>query len=194
MSILINQITIFMRTLNNLSFILYVVLFPFALGIPLMIWIVAKVVLNINEEIPTYKLLGEEILTVNNPIPLIIALILYLIVSIANAYGLLLLYRIIEKFKKFQLFQSDIISNLKQMGYIFSLGYLLVYFLKLSVNIEDFIFFKTTTNHLETIFIESPINGLIIGLFFLVLSKVFKIAKIQKEENIELKQENELTI
>ncbi len=183
-----------MRTLNNLSFILYVVLFPFALGIPLMIWIVAKVVLNINEEIPTYKLLGEEILTVNNPIPLIIALILYLIVSIANAYGLLLLYRIIEKFKKFQLFQSDIISNLKQMGYIFSLGYLLVYFLKLSVNIEDFIFFKTTTNHLETIFIESPINGLIIGLFFLVLSKVFKIAKIQKEENIELKQENELTI
>lgn len=43
-------------------------------------------------------------------------------------------------------------------------------------------------------FFNFPLNGLIIGLFFLVLSKVFQIAKFQKEENIELKQENELTI
>jgi len=92
------------------------------------------------------------------------------------------------------LFEGEIISHLKQMGYIFSLGYLLIYFLKLIINVNDFIFLKTTTNHLETILIESPINGLVIGLFFLVLSKVFQIAKKQKEENIELKQENELTI
>lgn len=183
-----------MRTLNTLSFILYVVLFPFFLAIPLMIGIIVKVVLNINEEIPTYEILGEETLTTNNPIPLIAALILYLIVSIANAYGLLLLYKIIKKFKKFQLFQNEIISYLKQMGYIFALGYLLIYFLKLLINIDDFIFLKATTNHLETTFIEHPINGLIIGLFFLVLSKVFQIAKIQKEQNIKLKQENELTI
>lgn len=42
--------------------------------------------------------------------------------------------------------------------------------------------------------LQSPLGGLIIGFFFLVLSKVFKEAKKQKEENIELKQENELTI
>lgn len=182
-----------MRTLNTLSFILYVILFPFALSIPLMIWIIGKVIFNINEDIPTYTLIGEEILTVNNPIPLILTLIIYLIVSVSNAYGLLLLYKIVEKFKKFELFQTDIISYLKQMGYIFSLGYLLLYFLKPLVKIKDFIFFKSTTNQLES-FIESPINGLVIGLFFLVLSKVFQIAKNQKEENIELKQENELTI
>ncbi len=41
---------------------------------------------------------------------------------------------------------------------------------------------------------DFPLNGFIMGLFFLVLSKVFQIAKIQKEENIELKEENELTI
>ena len=182
-----------MRTLNTLSFILYVILFPFVLSIPLMIWIIGKVIFNINEDIPTYTLIGEETLTANNPIPLIVTLIIYLIVSIANAYGLVLLYKIVKKFKKFELFQTDIISYLKQIGYIFSLGYLLLYFLKPLVKIKDFIFFNSTTNHLES-FIESPINGLVIGLFFLVLSKVFHIAKIQKEENIELRQENELTI
>lgn len=43
-------------------------------------------------------------------------------------------------------------------------------------------------------FFHFPLNGFVIGLFFLVLSKVFQIAKIQQEQNIELKQENELTI
>ena len=185
-----------MRTLNNLSFTLYFVLFPFALAIPLMIAMVIKVFLNINEKIPTYTLLEEETLTANNPIPLMITLILYIIVSIANAYGLLLLYKIIQKFKKFQLFQTEIISYLKQMGYIFSLGYLLIFFLKLIINMEGFVFFNTNTYtyNLGTTIIDNPINGFVIGLFFLILSNVFQIAKNQKEENIELKQENELTI
>ncbi len=182
-----------MRTLNILSFILYVILFPFVLGIPLMIWVISNIVLNIGEEIPTYKLFKEEVLTANNPIPLIVALIIYLLVFIANAYGFLLLYRIIEKFKKLQLFEVKIISYLKRIGYIFSVGYLLIYFLKPIVSIDDFLFFKKSTNGYET-FISNPLNGLIIGLFFLVLSKVFQIAKKQKEENIELKQEKELTI
>ncbi|HLV51297.1 MAG TPA: DUF2975 domain-containing protein, partial [Flavobacterium sp.] len=82
---------------------------------------------------------------------------------------------------------------LKRIGYIFSVGYLLIYFLKPIVSIDDFLFFKKSTNGYET-FISNPLNGLVIGLFFLVLSKVFQIAKKQKEENIELKQENELTI
>lgn len=42
--------------------------------------------------------------------------------------------------------------------------------------------------------LQSPLGGLIIGFFFLVLSQVFKEAKKQKEENVELKQENDLTI
>ena len=57
----------------------------------------------------------------------------------------------------------------------------------------ELIFSKKEKNSLTNLF-NFPLNGLIIGLFFLVLSKVFQIAKIQKEENIELKQENELTI
>ena len=39
-----------------------------------------------------------------------------------------------------------------------------------------------------------PIVILVLGLFFIILSKAFEIGKKQKEENIELKQENELTI
>lgn len=76
-----------MKTLNILSFILYVILLPFVLGIPLMIWVISNVVLNIGEEIPTYKLFKEEVITANNPIPLIVTLIIYLLVFIANAYG-----------------------------------------------------------------------------------------------------------
>lgn len=182
-----------MRSLKTLSFVLYVILFPFFLAIPLMIWVITNVIFNINEQIPTYKLFKEQIITSDNLIPLIVVLIIYLLVFIANAYGIFLLYRIVEKFKKFEIFQTEIISYLKQMGYIFSLGYLLIYFLKPIIDIDDFIFFKTSTRGFET-FIENPVNGLVIGLFFLVLSKVFQIAKKQKEENIELKQENELTI
>src|SRR5690554_6404001 len=159
-----------------------------------MIWIIRSDIVNINDKIPTYKLFNEEVITADNPIPLVVALIIYLVVLIANAYGLILLYKIIKKFKKFLLFETEIISYLTQMGYIFSLGFLVIYFLKLSINVEDFLFLKATKNHLENTFLESPINSLIIGLFFLVLSKVFQIAKKQKEENIELKQENELTI
>ena len=87
-----------------------------------MIWVISNIVLNIGEEIPTYKLFKEEVITANNPIPLIVALIIYLLVFIANAYGFLLLYRIIEKFKKLQLFEVKIISYLKRIGYIFSVG------------------------------------------------------------------------
>src|SRR5690554_1633711 len=182
-----------MRALNNLSFLLYVILFPFLLAIPLMIWIIGTVIVNINDKIPTYKLFNEAIITADNPIPLIVALIIYLVVLIANAYGLILLYKIVEKFKKFKIFQTEIISYLKQMGYIFSLGNLLSYFFKLIIGIDDFLFFKTSTNIHETL-ITNPIDGLVIGLFFLVLSKVFQIAKAQKEENTVLKQENELTV
>src|SRR5690606_15240901 len=104
-----------MRSLKTLSFVLYVILFPFVLAIPLMIWVIANVIIDIDQEIPTYKLFNEEIITSDSPIPLIVALLIYLLVFIANAYGILLLYRIVEKFKKFQLFQTDIISYLKQM-------------------------------------------------------------------------------
>ena len=75
------------------------------------------------------------------------------------------------------------------MGIIYILGNiinsLIIPFFKQHIKI-DFGFDNNLLNF--------PLNGLIIGLFFLVMSKVFQIAKNQKEENIELKQENELTI
>nr|WP_317631143.1 DUF2975 domain-containing protein [uncultured Flavobacterium sp.] len=183
-----------MKAINTLSYILYLILFPFLLAVPIIFWIGAKLILNINDEISSYKLFGKEVITSENPIPLIATLIIYLLVSIANAYGLILLYKIVEKFKKMIFFHSDIISYLKQMGYIFSLGFLMIYFLKPVIEIEDFIFINTRTNEEINVFIETPLNGLVIGLFFLVLSQVFKEALKQKQENIELKQENELTI
>ncbi|WP_397334349.1 hypothetical protein [Paenimyroides marinum] len=62
-----------------------------------------------------------------------------------------------------------------------------------SIKYQDDLFVKTFTMGVNNPF-EMPIIILIFGLFFLSLSKAFQIAKIQKEENTELRQENELTI
>lgn len=103
-------------------------------------------------------------------------------------YSIYLFKQNISSFIKFKLFTNQVIKNFKIMGGIYIVSYVISSLsyplfsqeLKIEIGQDDFLNF--------------PLNGLVIGLFFLVLSKVFEIAKIQKEENIELKQENELTI
>ncbi|MBA5793214.1 DUF2975 domain-containing protein [Flavobacterium sp. xlx-214] len=182
-----------MKTLNILSFILYIILLAFIIMVPVLIWIVGYTIANIETEIPSYLLFKQEVLTTNNPYPLFISLLIYVIVFIANAYALLLFYKVIKQFKKSKIFDEKVVIYLKQMGYIFAIGYLLIYSLKPIIDMKSFTFFKNSSNGFDT-FLEYPINGFIIGLFFLILSKAFQIAKQQKEENVELKQENDLTI
>lgn len=104
-------------------------------------------------------------------------------------YSIFLFKQNVTSFLNFNFFTDRVIINFKTMGIIYILGNiinsLIIPFLKQHIKI-DFGFDHNLLNF--------PLNGLIIGLFFLVMSKVFQIAKNQKEENIELKQENELTI
>ncbi|RRJ90669.1 DUF2975 domain-containing protein [Paenimyroides tangerinum] len=104
-------------------------------------------------------------------------------------YSIFLFKQNITSFLNFNFFTDRVIINFKTMGIIYILGNiinsLIIPFFKQHIKI-DFGFDNNLLNF--------PLNGLIIGLFFLVMSKVFQIAKNQKKENIELKQENELTI
>ncbi len=107
----------------------------------------------------------------------------------AYTYSIFLFKQNITSFIKLELFTNKVIKNFKLMGIIYISGYIIssfiIPFFKQDIKIE--------IGQNED-FLNFPLNGLIIGLFFLVLSKVFQIAKIQKEQNIKLKQENELTI
>lgn len=112
-------------------------------------------------------------------------------------YSIFLFKRNIESFENKKLFTVDVIQNFKTIGFIYLIGYFISVLIKFLIPIF-------TNNNLNIAFgydeqsfvglFNFPLNGLIIGLLFLTLSQVFQIAKIQKEENIELKQENELTI
>lgn len=122
----------------------------------------------------------------------------YFILVAAFSYYTLYLYSIflfkknIESFTRFKLFTNQVIKNFRVIGVIYLIGYL-------GSILAEFIFplidghFKIEMG-VGQHFFNFPLNGLIIGLFFIILSQVFQIAKNQKEENIELKQENELTI
>ena len=110
-------------------------------------------------------------------------------------YAFYLFRKCIASFIKVKIFEVSVIRNFNHIGYIFLTGYLLTLFFSATMRITD----KNGTIRLHTEydimqFLLTPVNGFIIGLFFLVLSKVFLIAKNQKEQNSILKQENDLTI
>lgn len=104
-------------------------------------------------------------------------------------YSIYLFKQNTASFIKLNLFTNKVIKNFRVIGIIYITSYLISIIIKTIFEQDVKIEIGNDSN-----FYNFPLNGLVIGLFFLVLSKVFQIAKIQKEENIELKQENELTI
>ena len=112
-------------------------------------------------------------------------------------YSIYLFKRNMQSFKNGSLFTTEVIQNFKIIGLIYLIGYFISTLVTFFVPIFKESKFKIEIGFDEQSFnglYDFPLNGLIIGLLFLTLSKVFQIAKNQKEENIELKQENELTI
>ncbi len=131
----------------------------------------------------------------NKQLALGLFLPLLILLYSSYVYAIYLFKKCIASFIKIKIFEPYIIRNFNRIGYIFLTGYLLTVLFSATMRITD----ENGAIRLDTEydimqFLLTPVNGFIIGLFFLVLSKVFQIAKIQKEENIELKQENELTI
>jgi len=103
----------------------------------------------------------------------------------------------VRNFEKRDFYNNKHSKRFNWIGLIFIINYLLTFTLSKYLIIQrpdDFVDKSLPFSELAFRQLQSPLGGLIIGFFFLVLSQVFKEAKKQKEENIELKQENELTI
>jgi len=184
-----------MRTITFLNLVLRV-LFGFAtITICLLAIIVLLSIFNIDVGIgnPVIKNLD-----INSPLDILqesILLLLTFAYFISYIYAIYKLRKCLDLFMELKFFHKSVIKNFNIIGYIFLTGFLI----NCILNYTDLVL-KASNQERIPLSIEftdiflNPLNGLIIGLLFLTLSKVFQIAKNQKEENIELKQENELTI
>ena len=182
-----------MKTLNILRFILKITLFFLVLAIPVYLIGTIFIISDIENEIKTFELFNTIYQTSENKLFLSFILLLYFLTFTANVFGIYLFQKTLKFFYKMDFFNQIIIKKFKIIGYTFLASYLIVEVLRF-IEFDSIVFFNNNQISAFANSLQSPINGFIIGLFFLIFSKVFHIAKIQKEENIELKQENELTI
>src|SRR5690554_252643 len=117
--------------------------------------------------------------SVSSKIGLIVSVLSYFLF----VYAIYLFKKIINLFIKRKIFDHQVVLNLSRIGKIFIM-------VTLITNGLEFIFKITTTQKAE-IMISSGFDSFLftisIGLFFIIMSEVFKISK-------NLKEENELTI
>ncbi len=152
----------------------------------------------VNEDQTTWfiSFFGREIPIENNKGYVKVFMIICYIIYLFYFYAVTLFNLCVRKFENRIFFDLKIINRFRKIGLIFITNYIIVFLLGKLFVIHSEKSFHESTNFSKVILneLEAPLGGLIIGFFFLVLSQVFKEAKKQKEENIELKQENELTI
>lgn len=127
------------------------------------------------ERVP-FKLDGEPMTTVTAE--LVIVLISLVIGLGFFAYALYLFKTNLGLFEKKKIFDATVIKNFAQMGKAILLGYL---FCAVSVTLYKILAKNATEIDFEFIIDSLFIVGL--GLFFIVLSEVFQMAKNIKEEN-----------
>lgn len=182
-----------MKTINILSFIIYPIVICFLLFIPLLGYFGFDLLSNLENRIPSYQLFGTKYNTVNLAFPLYISTFLYFISYVLIILTFYWFNKLIEEFKKRQIFEYKVIRYFRIMGNLLCISFLIKLITGIFINYKDDVFVKQNPIGVNNIF-EMPIVILVFGLFFIVLSKAFEIGKKQKEENFELKQENELTI
>src|SRR5690554_1509351 len=182
-----------MRSINILSFIIYPIVICFLLFIPLLAYFCIDLLINIETRIPSYLLFGTKYETKAFTLPLYISTLLYFISYVLIILSFYFFNKIIDQFKKQNIFHLSVIKYFKTIGYLLCISFVIKFIMISIVKYKDNVFVKETVAGVTNLF-EMPIVILIFGLFFIILSKAFEIGKNQKEENIELKQENELTI
>jgi len=184
-----------MRTITFLNIVLRI-LFGFAtITISILAIIVISSIFSIDLGIGNPLMKNLDI---DSPLDILqesISILLAFTYFISYIYAIYKLRKCLDLFMEYKFFHKNVIRNFNTIGYIFLIGFIV----NCILNYSDLLL-KASNQERIPLSIEftdiflNPLNGLIIGLLFLTLSKVFQIAKNQKEENIELKQENELTI
>ena len=184
-----------MRTITILNILLRLIFGIAIIVLSILTLILLLAIFNIDLGIDNPLVKNIDI---NSPIDFLFETILIIIAYIyfgSYIYAIYKLRRCLDLFMEMRFFDEVVIKNFKIIGYIFLFGFLFTCFFNYidlyeKASLQESIPLKIEYSN---IFL-SPLNGLIISLLFIVLSNVFKLAKNQKEENIELKQENELTI
>lgn len=184
-----------MRTITFLNIVLRI-LFGFAtITISILAILVLLAIFNIDVGIGIPQIKNLDI---DSPLDILqesISILLAFTYFTSYIYAIYKLRKCLDLFMEYKFFHKNVIRNFNTIGYIFLIGFIV----NCILNYSDLLL-KASNQESVPLSIEftdvflAPLNGLIIGLLFITLSKVFQIAKNQKEENIELKQENELTI
>jgi len=131
------------------------------------------------------EFMGREVATESNKSYFQIFISICCIVYLLYFYAITLFNLCVRKFEKRIFFDEKIIKHFKNIGFIFITNFIIVFLLDRMFVIHSEKVIQASTNFSNTLLtkLEAPLGSLIIGFFFLVLSKVFKEAKKQKEEN-----------
>jgi len=169
-----------MKTLKNLLYVTYIffILFPFILGsLIILVWI------NMPEEI---NVIYKDFPNTRSILIALLQIVSYVTFIIILKY----MIRVVTDFINQQYFSTINLKLISRIGYclilIFVLSDILIPCLKAT--------HKLVINLDVIDILTSATYKLYFGLFLIGIGKAFKLGLQQKEENIELKQENELTI
>lgn len=175
-----------MKTLNILNSLLTLFLISAVISIPLLLIASTPILLNIEANTNYLKIFNQNKSINDYKYLIVLYYIITLTCYIVNVYGIYLIKKNVTCFTKLELFTKPVITNFYKSGWLFISSFLVLKTLTIIIQIDSGFITNNITFDMVT-FALNPINGLLLGILFLIISKVFKIAAIQK-------QENELTI
>ncbi|MDY0089154.1 MAG: DUF2975 domain-containing protein [Flavobacteriaceae bacterium] len=170
-----------MRKIFILRSILHFMLFFLIMGAIGLIIFVPIILFVPDADIPVkIKGVAVEINNIGAKILLVVSVIAYLL----YVYAVFLLKKTISLFIERKIFDNQVIKNLNNIGKLFIT-------VALMMSVPLFLYQVLYTRHIEmeltSYYTDSMLFNVAIGLFFMILSEVFKMAG-------NLKEENELTI
>ncbi|HTO34776.1 MAG TPA: DUF2975 domain-containing protein [Flavobacterium sp.] len=170
-----------MRKIFILRSVLHFMLFFLIMGAIGLIIFVPIILFVPDADIPVkIKGVAVEINNIGAKILLVISVIAYLL----YVYAVFLLKKTIGLFIERKIFDNQVIKNLNNIGKLFIT-------VALMMSVPLFLYQVLYTRHIEleltSYYSDSMLFNVVIGLFFMILSEVFKMAG-------NLKEENELTI
>ena len=167
-----------MRKIFILRAILQFMLFFLVMGGVVLLFVMVPLILfNSGWDLPV-KFLGDYIK--ENSVGTKVILVIGSVAYILYVYAFFLLKKTIDLFIEKLLFDDKVIKSFNTIEKLFII-------VALMTNIPKFIYTLFTHQsyelNLTTYYSDSMLFNITLGLFFITLSEIFKIAKIQKEEN-----------
>ncbi len=168
-----------MKKLNLLKNIIDFLWIISVIGIPIALFSIPAIFfIHDVSQIP-FKVIGQEIKPINFPIRMLI--IFMLLASLILFYCIYLFKKILHYFQQLNFFDAFVYLTMNKLG-------LLIIIFAFLHTLPSFIYELLYSNKIKVVFgYTSFLLVFALGLFFMVLSEVFKKAG-------QLKQENDLTI